>query len=329
MSRAVTFRATGRAELVEADDPPVGPEDVAGDTLVTLISPGTELAYFTSEQIGHELAAMEREGRPLVPGYAAVFRIDEVGANVEGLAAGQVVYCMGKHCSRQHHPAENVVPLPTDLEPAEAVFARLAGVGMTTLTTTTARPPGPVLVLGLGLVGNLAAQAFQTAGYEVTAVDPIDARVALARASGVRDARTEAGDAGIRPPGLVVECSGHEDAVVRACRLVREGGEVVLVGAPWQQRSDATAHELLDAIFHRYVHLRSGWEWELPVHAEPWRPGSILGNHALALQWIDAGKLTVGDLAEDVRPEDAQQAYESLLRHEGALTRRFRWDTTP
>jgi len=31
--------------------------------------------------------------------------------------------------------------------------------------------------------------------------------------------------------GLVVECSGHEQATLDACRMVRKRGEVVLVGA--------------------------------------------------------------------------------------------------
>jgi threonine dehydrogenase-like Zn-dependent dehydrogenase len=328
VGRAVGFLATGRAELIESDDPDVGPDEVAGDTVVTLISPGTELEYFSSAELGPEVSRREQDGTPLVPGYSAVFRIDELGADVEHLAAGQLVYCMGGHRSRQHHPAKNVMPLPAGLDPAEAVFARIAGVSMTTLVTTAARPPAPVLVFGLGLVGNLAAQAFQAAGFDVTAVDLLESRVDLARASGIRDARTTVGDGDLRPPRLVVECSGHEEAVLRGCTLVQEGGEVVLVGVPWRRQGDASAHELLKTIFHRYVHLRGGWEWELPVEAEPWRPGSIRGNHALALRWLHEGKLEVRDLADDVRPEDAQQAYEALLRHDGALTRRFRWDWT-
>jgi 2-desacetyl-2-hydroxyethyl bacteriochlorophyllide A dehydrogenase len=321
MGRAVALRGPRHVELVEIDDAQPGPEDVAGSTVVTLISPGTELAYFASE----ELEATQPDGRPFVPGYAAVFRIDELGDEVHGFTAGQLAFCMGSHRSRQCHAAKAILPVPTGLDPAQAVFARLAGVSMTTLVTTTARPPGPVLVLGLGLVGNLAAQVFQAAGYDVTAVDPIEPRVSVAHASGIRDART-AIQAAIPPPRLVLECSGHEEATLQACRLVRQGGEVVLVGVPWRQRSQATAHQLLHEVFHRYVRLRSGWEWELPVRDEPSSSGSILANHDLALQWIAEGKLRVDGLAEDVRPVDAQHAYEALLRQDGALTRCLRWD---
>jgi threonine dehydrogenase-like Zn-dependent dehydrogenase len=338
--QAVAVTSAGRAELVEIEDEPGGPGDVAGRTLFSLISPGTELAAYT-DQLGTLTALLQQtEGRPYVPGYAAVFRVEEVGADVRHVEVGQLAYCMGSHRSRQCHPADMVLPLPEGLDPAAAPYARLAGVSMSTLTTTTARPPGPVLVLGLGLVGNLAAQAFQAAGYDVVAADPVESRVALARAVGIEDARTElempvspafAGapeQATQASPGfaLVVECSGHEDAALQGCRLVRPGGEVVLVATPWQQRSAATAHDLLYEVFFRYVHLRSGWEWEVPVKQEAWRAGSMLGNHALALCWLAEGKLDVRSLGAEVDPRDMQDAYQALLLQEGPLTRVLRWE---
>lgn len=322
MGRAIAFTAPGQAEIVEVDDGPVGPGQVAGRTLLSLVSPGTELAVYAGEASGYP-------DPPFFPGYAAVFRIDELGSEVQGFAVGQVVYCMGGHRSWQCQPSETVLLLPPGLDPAAAVYARLAGVSMTTLVTTAARPPGPVLVLGLGLVGNLAAQVFQAAGYDVVARDPVESRVVLGRQAGIADARTELEASDLLPAfSLVVECSGHEDALLEGCRLVRQGGEVVLVGVPWHQRSSTTAHQLAHELFHRFVHLRGGWEWELPMNEEPWRTGSILGNHAHSLRWLAEGSLKVGGLATEVDPEHAQEAYQALLRQKGPLTRIFNWEAS-
>src|SRR5947209_1491064 len=71
---------------------------------------------------------------------------------------------------------ERALPVPEGLAPEHAVFARLMGVSMSTLTTTRARPPAKVLVTGLGLVGHLAAKIFAACGYEVTACDPSPVR---------------------------------------------------------------------------------------------------------------------------------------------------------
>ena len=56
-----------------------------------------------------------------------------------------------------------------------------------------------------------------------------------------------------------------------------------MVGVPWARRTDLTAHQVLDAIFHRYAVVRSGWEWEVPRRPEEFRTGSILGNITGAL----------------------------------------------
>jgi threonine dehydrogenase-like Zn-dependent dehydrogenase len=314
VGRAVAFTATGRAEVVEVEDGAVAPGEVAGSTLVSLVSPGTELASYSADG-----------PHPQFPGYAAVFRIEETGEGVEGLSAGQLAYCMGDHRSRQIQPAEMVLALPEGLDPAVAVFARLAGVSMTTLVTTKARPPDPVLVSGLGPVGNLAAQVFQSAGYTVFAHDPVAERARIAIDAGIDHVFTELVADAIPAPALVVDCSGHEQAILQGCQLVQKGGEVVLVGVPWRPRSNVTAHELIDAIFQRYVLLRSGWEWELPLHPEPWRTGSIFGNQSQALAWLADGRLRANGLSVPVAPDRAQQAYQDLLAQQGPLTRTFSW----
>src|SRR5204863_6310376 len=131
---------------------------------------------------------------------------------------------------------------------------------------------------------------------DVTACDPSPSRRAIAEQAGIgRVLSAVSGDAQ-EPVGevsLVLECSGHEQGAVDGCRVVRKRGEVVLIGTPWQRRTDLPAHELLHLIFHRYVTVRSGWEWELPLHPTEFRTGSIHGNLAAALRWLSEGRVSV------------------------------------
>lgn len=301
----VAFTAPEKAELIplEYDPSPPGRREVLGPTVASLISAGTEGAHY-------------RKGTGL-PGYASVFRVEEVGSAVEDLRPGQYAFCMGRHRSLQRFPREKVIPLPAGLAPEQAVFARLMSVSMSTLTTTAARPPECVMVTGLGLVGHLAAQIFASCGYRVVGVDPTDSR---------RRAAQEAGVDLVLPSvpvddpacadriALSVDCSGHEQAVLDACRTVRKGGEVVLIGTPWVRRTDLFAHALLDAVFHRYVHLRSGWEWQLPLHEEEFRHNSVFGNLEGALRWLAEGRVRVDGLYDLYSPADAQQAYQDLAQ---------------
>jgi threonine dehydrogenase-like Zn-dependent dehydrogenase len=112
---------------------------------------------------------------------------------------------------------------------------------------------------------------------------------------------------------LALDCSGHEQAVLDACRIVRKRGEVVLVGVPWRRQADLYAHDVLVEVFHRYVVLRSGWEWEIPHHAADFRPHSIYSDFRTALRWLSEGKIVVDGLVRLVSPADAPDVYRSLL----------------
>jgi len=201
------------------------------------------------------------------------------------------------------------------------------GVTMTTLVTTSARPPDTVVVTGLGPVGCLGAQNFNANGYTVIGCDPDAERRELASRLGIHE--TVANVADVSSAGevaLLLDCSGHEAAVVEGVKIVRKRGEVVLVGAPWARRTELYAHDLLRTMFFNYIDVRSGWEWELPRHPDDFNHRSIFGNFAIALDWLAAGKVRVDGLGSSTSPSDAQDAYQSLLhRNSECPTVVFNW----
>ncbi|MFH1377652.1 MAG: zinc-binding alcohol dehydrogenase [Planctomycetota bacterium] len=288
------------------DESPLKPDEIAGRTLATVVSAGTELAYFYQSR--------ERT-YPCFPGYAAVFEIDQTGSDVADLRIGDRVFCMGGHASRQRCKRIDAVRIPDGLKPEAAACARLAGISMTTLVTTPVRPPETVLITGLGPVGNFAAQAFRNGGYRVIGIDPSPVRRQTAADCGLTDIRESVPDetdpiAGT--VGLIAECSGHEQATLDALRVIRKRGEIVLIGVPWRKRTEATAFDILNKVFHQYAVIRSGWEWELPLRAAPFQPASIFGNIQGALDWIADGRIITKGLLESRSPLDAPAVYRAL-----------------
>jgi len=305
--RQIVFTAREQASLIDVPDHagPIGPGDVRGRTLVSLVSPGTELNF------GYLGSSFPRN-----PGYACVFEVDEVGADITDMKPGAVVFGSGPHVERQMASRKSVIPLPEGLSAEVAVFARLIGVSMSTLNNSAAHPPARVLVTGLGPVGNLAAQVFSRCGYTVTAVDPVKARRDSAMAAGLRDVRgsvAEGKDDLIGKVALHLECSGHEQAALDGCKCVCKRGEVVLIGVPWKRRTDIASFEVLHAVFHRYAVLRSGWEWEAPLQPADFSFNSIPANFAAALEWLKEGSIKVDNLAATYPPTAAQEVYQGLL----------------
>ena len=284
-------------------DDPLKPDEVRGHTLVSLVSPGTEL---NSGYLGSKF--------PCHPGYASVFQVDEIGEAVRDLRIGDVVFGSGNHAARQQASEGKAIKLPAELPPEVAVFARLAGVSMSSLNATVVRPPATVLVTGLGPVGILAGQIFATAGYGVIAVDPAPSRQKAASAVGLRDVRASIIGEDLRDRiHLQIECSGHEQAVLDGCRCVRKGGEIFLVGVPWERKTESYAFDLLHEIFHRYVSVRSGWEWQVPIHPRDFAMNSIVDNLRAAQDWLAQGRLNVEGLAGLYAPGQAQDVYSGLL----------------
>lgn len=314
MAQEIVFPAQNSFTLADYQDGPLGPDEIRGPTIATLISQGTELGWADGSDF------------PVRPGYAAVFRVTETGEAATGVARGELRFCMGYHRETQQYPVRYTLPLPDGMTPETALLARLMGVSMTTLMTTRARPGDKVVICGAGPVGILAAHNFAIGGYDVSVVEPDALRREQAGRSGI--ARTHAAMPLEDPDylgkvALVVDCSGHEGAVLDGCRIVRKTGEVVLVGVPWRRHTDLTAHEIANAVFFNLVTLRSGWEWEIPVLSRDfvWEellegynnaPHDTFGGFARALRWLSEGRVRTDGLLAHVSPADPTRIYADI-----------------
>lgn len=311
-----TVTGPNKVELLERSLPDhLEDDEVRGRTLVTLISPGTELNVYNGN---YNTAAVGWGTFPCPPGYAAAFEVTAVGKDVEDMQPGDLAFCMGKHETYQSKPRKEVIPIPAGLDVEKAPYARMMNITMTTLMTTQARPGERVLVTGLGLVGHLCAQMFASCGYEVWGVDPREDRRNLAERKGIKHLLAEIpvgqrGVAGTFP--LAVECAGLEQAVADAIPCVAKYGEVVLVGVPLVPKDDVHAHDILRPVFRNFASLRSGSEWWVPRQPDKSWHGSSFGDMKVALDWLAEGRMDVDGLNEWRKPADIPQAYDDMIHN--------------
>lgn len=315
-SQRITFPAANVVELepFELDQSALGPHDVIVRTHRTLISPGTELARLQGKLM------FDSETPPEFPmeivGYANIGTVLGAGPKT-GVKQGDRVYTMGNHASISRVDARTMlcVPVPEGISDEDAVFARLATVSMTTLITTFARPGENVAVVGLGLVGNLAAQVFHASGYRVNAFDLSSHRREIARQAGITSVHDGSAMGQFsQQHRLIIEATGSAKALAGAIDMAAPGGEIVMIGAPWGGDTNSVpSSQITRLLFYRFLRLRSGSEWEIPRQPQPLVSGSNYQNSVTALDWIASGKLQPQPLiTHRIKPDAVPAAYAGL-----------------
>ncbi len=318
--RVVRMDRKREAALVEEalDPKPLAANELMGQTVVSLISPGTEIH---NNYLGDQF--------PARPGYVAVFDVQAVGDAIADIKIGDRVYCsgpngIGGHRSVQRCDRPAAIPVPQGLDPAVAVHARLMAVSMSSITRMQARFGDTVLVTGLGPVGHLACQNLRAVGYRVTGVDRDEARRAILQAKGFEHVHAAVPEGQTYHAAL--ECTGHEQATLDAAKALRKDGELFLIGVPWAKRTDLDMNAFLHTIFRRNLTIHGGSEWRIARHATDGRVGSTFGNMATALTWLADGRVDVTGLYGTIAPAQAPRVYAALAEQKtDTLTTLFDW----
>lgn len=174
----------GRLSVIEEEVPVLGPGQVLIEVDVSLISPGTELGGM---RLRHDPVTGEEE-RWRVFGYQNAGTIIQLGDQVTGFSVGQRVACMGAsyavHGTYAVVPVNLTIPLPDQVSFEEGAFVALAATALQAVRRAELQLGEFVLVMGLGLVGQLTGQLATIAGTHVIGTDRLPLRLDIARRHG-------------------------------------------------------------------------------------------------------------------------------------------------
>lgn len=309
----VTFLAekTASLEKVPFDNAPPAADELICKTIVSAVSSGSET--------GGYMNYLGTSHYPAVSGYAAVLEVMQAGA-ASGFAPGDMVFAQCPHQLYIRLPASEFISVPRDMAPEAAVLSRFPAISMTTMINTAIKPTEPVAVIGLGIVGLMAAQMFQHCGYTVYAVDPVETRRKTASMCGLKLVCASADEIAPEYCGLVVDCSGSDRAVMAALPCIRKGGELSLVGVPWRKTADIPVQELFRQIFYGYIHVYSGWEWSIPMRSQEFLPNSNFHSFTTAMEWLRSGALKIDGIYKVADPRDCNTLYQDIVNHRMAET---------
>ncbi len=177
----------GHIGLVEQEIPPVRPGTVLVEVRNSLVSPGTELGGWHGLRRQLEQPNPTAEPRPF--GYSNAGVVREVGKGVDELKPGDRVNCIGAgyamHTNYAVVPQNLCVLLPENVSFTQGAYGHLSATALHALRRGRPEFGEYVAVVGLGIVGQLAAQLYRLAGNFVLGWDRIEFRTEIARKWGI------------------------------------------------------------------------------------------------------------------------------------------------
>jgi predicted dehydrogenase len=248
---------------------------------------------------------------------------------VNGFRVGQRVACAGggyaTHAEYVVVPQNLIAFIPQGVDFESAAFATLGAIALHGFRLTEVQLGARVAVIGLGLLGQLAASIAQSAGCQVLGIDLDKDRVALARKRGLsaigRESAEEAAIAQSRGQGfdavLVSADTDSNDPIELAGQIARDRASVVAIGAVGMQvpRRTYYAKELNLIVSRSYGPGRydPGYEeagLDYPIGYVRWTEGR---NLQAFVELLGKGALDVSSLITHRFPiEKAAQAYDLI-----------------
>lgn len=232
------------------EERPLQPDEVRARVLFASPKHGTEMHAFRGDapQITDSYDEAYRLFLPrerqadggFRPGNMWVGEVTAVGAGVGQLRPGQRVAGYGPLRETQTAAADRLLTMPEGMSWQQAVCYDPCQFALQGVRDSRLRLGDACLVIGLGAIGQMAAQMARLAGAGLVVVsDPIEGRRRIALQNGADVALDPArDDVGLAVKELtaklgadaVLETSGHYAALQQALRGVAYGGRIAVVG---------------------------------------------------------------------------------------------------
>lgn len=274
-------------------------------------------------------AAFNRLDQPMPLGYSSAGTIVALGKNTPGLKVGQRVACAGLnyavHAEYNVVPRNLLTPLPKNVDFESATFTTLGAIAMHGFRLAEPQLGETVAVIGMGLLGLLAAQMAAAAGGRVLGIDLDPARLALASSLGLEAvSRAQAVDSAQaftanRGFDVILICADTKsnDPVELAGVIARDRARIVATGAvgltfPRKVYYDKELSFINSRSYGpgRYDPVYEEQGVDYPIGYVRWTEGR---NFEAVVKLMESGKLKVKPLITHRFPiEKAAQAYDVI-----------------
>lgn len=342
---------SGQLELNDLPEPLASPGELVIANAASLISAGTEKtvmglakksligkARARPDHVRRVLQKVKNEGlfetirqvraklgEPMAMGYSSAGVVLAVGDGVQGYQVGDRVASNGPHAGVVAVPINLCARIPDNVSYDHASFAVVGSIALQGVRLAKVGLSDNVMVIGLGLVGQLTVMILKAAGCKVFATDLDPDKCELATKLGADVARpglsasqVESLTAGIGADAVLI-CAATESngPIELSADAVRKRGRVVLVGVT---RIDIPRAPFFQKEAEFTVSCSYGpgrYDPEYEVHGRDYPPGFVRWteqrNIQAMLDMMAAGQVDVEPLiSHRFTIDDATKAYDMV-----------------
>lgn len=259
--------SNGETELIECPVPASRKGHLLIDTIVSLVSTGTErmlvdfgkagLIAKARQQPDKVVQVLEKArtdgvlttidavrsklSQPIPLGYCNVGQVHSVGDTCTGFVVGDRVVSNGPHADVVNVPVNLCAKIPDAVSDEAASFTVVAAIGLQGIRLAKPTLGESFVVTGVGLIGLLTVQLLRAQGCRVMAIDFDPAKLELARKFGVETCNPAQGEDPVEAAmafsrgrgvdGVIITAStATSEPVSQAARMCRKRGRIILVG---------------------------------------------------------------------------------------------------
>jgi len=360
MKQIVQNMKNGATEIAEVPVPAVKSGYLLVKTAASLVSSGTErmLVDFAEKNLVEKArsrpdlfkqviqkaqrdgilttleSAFNRLDQPIVLGYSSAGIVVETGKNVSEFAVGDRVACAGGghavHAEYALVPVNLAVKIPDQVPFEAGAFATIGAIALNGIRLAQPQVGERTAVIGLGLLGLLAAQILKASGCAVTGLEIDKDRIDLAKQIGIEGYTNEyvvanyesmTGGAGFDHIFICADTPSSQP-VELAGKIAHDRGTIVAIGAIGMQipRKPYYEKELKFMVSRSYGPGRYDRSYEEKGHDYPagYVRWTEQRNLSAIITLISNGDIDVSNLITHRFPIDrADKAYQMLSNKSG------------
>lgn len=245
------------------------------------------------------------------------FKVGDEIITSHHIPCGECVYCRNGNVSMcEHFKATNIIPggfseyvylseehlqnvahvKPENLSDIEASFYEPLGCCVRAIKRAQLRGNSTALVIGLGSIGILMAQALKAFGMDVIGCDLIPDRIRKLRELGIAACNVKEMDPNFKADGVFMT-SGADKAINTALKYVRNGGKILVFSSTPNNWGYAN-----NEIYYRELTVLGSYS-PAPVDLQD------------SLNLLRSGQVKVDGLSTVYKLEDIQKAFDDTMNN--------------